>query len=128
MGDGSIRMRRIDEAIKEVLSTFIGEGLKDPRIGFVTVTGVDTSADLSGAKVFVSVYGEESEKEETLEGLRSAEGLLQQKINERLHMKRTPILEFIYDSSVDEGMRIEALLKAEKQALAEEAEDGDKEA
>src|SRR5680860_1297687 len=88
MGDGSIRMRRINEAIKEVLSASIGKGLKDPRIGFVTVTGVETSPDLSGAKVFVSVYGKQSEKEETLEGLRSSEGFLQQEINEHLRMNR----------------------------------------
>src|SRR5660397_292088 len=122
MGDGSIRMRRINEAIKEVLSASIGKGLKDPRIGFVTVTGVETSPDLSGAKVFVSVYGKQSEKEETLEGLRSSEGLLQQEINEHLRMTRTPVLEFVYDSSVDEGMKIEAILKAEKNSMSVDAD------
>lgn len=108
----SYRMRRINEALKEIIGTALAQELKDPRIGFVTLTGVDTAPDLSHAKVFVSVYGKQAEKDATLEGLRAARPYLQRLINDELTLKRTPTLEFVYDSSVDQGMRIQALLKA----------------
>ena len=108
----SYRMRRINEALKEIIGTALAQELKDPRIGFVTLTGVDTAPDLSHAKVFVSVYGKQAEKDSTLEGLRAARPYLQRLINDELTLKRTPTLEFVYDSSVDQGMRIQALLKA----------------
>jgi ribosome-binding factor A len=104
------RMRRVNEAVREVLSGHITEDLKDPRIGFVTVTGVDTSPDLRHARVYVSVLGSEEEKSEALEGLRSSAGFLQSKVGEQLRMKRTPTLEFRYDDSIDHGMRITELL------------------
>jgi ribosome-binding factor A len=108
----SYRMRRINEAIKEIIGTALAQDLKDPRIGFVTLTGVDTAADLSHAKVFVSVYGKQAEKEATLEGLRAARAYLQRLIGEELSLRRVPALEFVYDASVDQGMRIQALLKS----------------
>ena len=104
------RMRRVNEAIREVLSTRIAEGLKDPRIGFVTVTAVDTSPDLRNARVFVSVLGDDEERGETLAGLGSAHGVLQGRIAAELHLKRTPTLQFLYDESIDRGMRITELL------------------
>ena len=69
-------MRRVDAAVREVLSEAVGE-LKDPRIGFVTITGVKTSADLQQAVVFVSVFGSERKREKTIEGLQAAHGILQ---------------------------------------------------
>jgi ribosome-binding factor A len=105
-------MRRVNEALKEIIGMAIAEDLKDPRIGFVTLTGVDAAPDFSHAKVFVSVYGKLAEKEATMQGLRSAEAFLQRRINEELRLKRTPALEFVYDETVDQGMRIQALLKA----------------
>lgn len=105
------RLLRVNEAIREVLSSVIAEGLKDPRVGFVTVTSVDTSADLRHAKVFVSVLGARKEREDTLAGLRSSHGYLQGRVSEALRLKRTPQLEFIYDESVDRGMRIQQLLQ-----------------
>jgi ribosome-binding factor A len=108
----SYRMRRVNEALKEIIGLAITEDLKDPRIGFVTLTGVDAAPDLSHAKVFVSVYGKRAEKQATMEGLRSAEAFLQRRINEELRLKRTPSLEFVYDETVDRGMRIQVLLKA----------------
>jgi len=108
----SYRMRRINEALKEIIGTALTQEVKDPRIGFVTLTGVDTAPDLSHAKVFVSVYGKQAQKDATLEGLRAARPYLQRLINEELTLKRTPTLEFVYDASVDQGMRIQALLKA----------------
>ncbi|MFL6094960.1 MAG: 30S ribosome-binding factor RbfA, partial [Blastococcus sp.] len=85
-------------------------GLKDPRIGFVTVTAVETSPDLRHARVFVSVLGDEEERERSLAGLASSHGLLQAVIATELRMKRTPTLDFVYDESIDRGMRITELL------------------
>ena len=104
------RMRRVNEAVKEVLSSRIAEGFNDPRIGFVTVTAVDTTPDLRHARVHVSVLGSEDEREQTLAGLEAAHGLLQQAIARELRMKRTPTLSFFYDDSIDRGMRITELL------------------
>ena len=105
------RIRRVNEAVREVLSARIAEGLSDPRIGFVTVTSVETSQDLRHARVYVSVLGDESERADTLAGLASAHGLLQQSIAEELRLKRTPTLEFFFDDSIDRGMRITELLE-----------------
>jgi ribosome-binding factor A len=105
------RMRRVDEAVREVLSDALGHrDLKDPRIGFVTITDVKTSADLRHARVFVSVLGGEDERTQTLEGLRSAHGVLQRRVARELRMKRTPTLEFTYDDTTDRAMRVERLL------------------
>jgi ribosome-binding factor A len=106
-------MRRVNEALREVLSARIAEGLKDPRIGFVTVTAVETSPDLRHARVFVSVLGDEAARADTLAGLDSAHALLQARIAEEMHMKRTPQLRFVYDDTVERGMRINELLEGE---------------
>ena len=104
------RMRRVDESVRAVLSDAITKDLKDPRIGFVTVTGVKTSPDLRHARVYVSVLGEEPVREATLDGLRSAHGFLQSRLAGELTLKRTPALSFEYDESIDRGMRISELL------------------
>jgi ribosome-binding factor A len=104
-------MRRVNEALREVLSTRIAEGLKDPRIGFVTVTAVETSPDLRHARVFVSVLGDEAARGETLESLQRAHALLQAEIARTMRMKRTPELKFVYDETVEKGMRINELLE-----------------
>jgi ribosome-binding factor A len=103
------RMRRVNEAIRETLAEVVGE-LKDPRIGFVTVTGVETSTDLRHAKVFVSVLGNERKRANTLEGLASAHGVLQSRLADELRMKRTPQLTFEYDPTVAEGVRMSQLI------------------
>jgi ribosome-binding factor A len=103
------RMRRVNAAVREVLSETVGE-LKDPRIGFVTVTGVETSADLRTARVYVSVLGSEKKRENTLAGLEAAHGVLQARIARELRMKRTPQLTFEYDDSVERGVRISQLI------------------
>jgi ribosome-binding factor A len=103
-------MRRVNEAVREVLSGRLAEGLKDPRVGFVTVTAVETSPDLRRARVYVSVLGDEADRDRTLAGLTSSHGLLQAEIARELRMKRTPTLEFVYDESIDRGMRISKLL------------------
>lgn len=103
-------MRRVNELIREVLGTAIATELKDPRVGFVTVTSVETSPDLRASRVFVSVLGTDEERAATLEGLNSSHGFLQAKLASEVRMKRTPTLSFHYDDSVDQGMRISELL------------------
>jgi ribosome-binding factor A len=104
-------MRRVDEAIREVLSDALGSAdLKDPRIGFVTVTDVKTSADLRHARVYVTVLGGADERQASLAGLQSAHGVLQSRVNRELRMKHTPTLEFHYDDTTDRAMRMEQLL------------------
>ncbi len=105
----SDRMRRVDAAVREVLSEAVGE-LKDPRIGFVTITGVKTTADLQQAVVFVSVLGSERKREKTIEGLQAAHGLLQGRIARELRLKRTPQLTFEYDPTVERGVRMTQLI------------------
>jgi ribosome-binding factor A len=107
------RMRRINEVLREVVGAAIA-ALSDPRIGFVTVTSVETSPDLRAAKVYVSVLGSEGEREATIAGLRSSHGLLQAKIAAETRMKRTPKLSFHYDATVEQGMRISRLLDEEQ--------------
>ena len=106
-------MRRVNEAIREVLADAITTDLKDPRIGFVTVTDVDTTPDLRAARVYVSVLGSEEEREDSLAGLRSSHGVLQSKIASGMRMKRTPTLTFEYDDTVERGDRITRLLDDE---------------
>jgi ribosome-binding factor A len=110
------RMRRVDEAVRAVLSDAIASDLKDPRIGFVTVTGVKTSPDLRHARVYVSVLGDEQAQAASLDGLRSAHGFLQRRVADELTLKHTPALTFEYDSSVERGMRISQLLDDEARA------------
>ena len=102
-------MRRVNEAVREVVSETVGE-LKDPRIGFVTVTGVETSADLRHARVFVSVLGSEVKRAKTLDGLAAAHGVLQARLARELRMKRTPQLTFEYDPTVERGVRMTQLI------------------
>jgi ribosome-binding factor A len=110
------RMRRVNEAVREVLSSHLAAGLKDPRIGFVTVTGVDTTPDLRAARVYVSILGDEGEREAALEGLTSSRGFLQAQIAHELRMKRTPALSFHYDDTVARADRMMRLLDDEERA------------
>jgi ribosome-binding factor A len=103
-------MRRVNESIREILGDAIATELKDPRIGFVTVTEVDTSPDLRSARVFVSVLGDQEDRERSLAGLRSSHGVLQGRIAGAMRLKRTPTLTFEYDDSVERGDRISRLL------------------
>jgi ribosome-binding factor A len=105
-------MRRVDEAVREVLSDATS-GLKDPRIGFVTVTDVKTSPDLRHARVYVSVLGSRREREASLDGLRSAHGVLQRRLAAELRLKRTPTLEFLYDDTAERAARVERILDEE---------------
>ena len=105
----SERMRRVNESLRQVLAEAVPE-LKDPRIGLVTVTGVDTAPDLRHAVVFVSVLGSEKKKRATMIGLDAAHGVLQARLARQLRMKRTPQLTFEYDQSVERGVRMSQLI------------------
>jgi ribosome-binding factor A len=104
------RMRRINEMLREVVGAAITTDLNDPRIGFVTVTSVQTSPDLRNARVYVSVLGDDADREATLRGLQSSHGVIQARIADETRMKRTPTLTFHYDESVERGIRISRLL------------------
>ena len=105
----SDRMRRVNESVRQVLSEAVGQ-LKDPRIGFVTVTGVETTPDLRQARVFVSVLGNERKQAQTLAALQAAHSVLQTQLARELRMKRTPQLAFEYDPSVERGVRMNKLI------------------
>ena len=116
------RMRRVDEAMKKVISEAIPT-LKDPRIGFVTVTSVETSRDLDHAKVWLSVFGTEKQRERTLEALEGAAGVIQGRINRELKLRRTPHIEFVYDRAVEHGVRMTQLI--DELAPPDETSEGD---
>jgi ribosome-binding factor A len=116
----SDRMRRVNEALREVLSEATSD-LKDPRIGFLTVTGVRASPDLRHATVYVSVLGSERKRAETLAGLESSRAVLQSRVNRELHLKRTPQLTFEYDRTPEEGVRLSRLIDE----LSPDARDAD---
>ncbi len=109
----SERLRRVDEAVREVLSEAVTKDIKDPRVGFVTVTAVQTSPDLRTARVFISVLGDQPVRERSLAGLRSAHGFLQRRVAAELRIKHTPTLEFVYDDSLDRSLRINELIQEE---------------
>ena len=104
------RMRRVNQVIREVIGDAISTELDDPRIGFVTVTAVDTSPDLRSARVYVSVLGDDAEREGTLAALRSSHGLLQSRIATEMRIKYTPTLTFHYDDGPERGVRVARLL------------------
>ena len=106
---GSRRQQKVAELIKQEVSDLIQHELKDPRIGFVTVTDAEISADLRHAKVFVSIL--EGDKEETMEGLKAAEGFVRTEIGERVRLRYTPEILFKYDDSIEKGVRIFELLE-----------------
>lgn len=105
-----IRTGRVAEQIKKELSQLIQTELKDPRIGFVTVTGVDLTNDLSQAKVYLSVFGDEEQKEGSLKGLEKAKGFLRSELGKKIQLRHTPELIFKFDESIAYGSRIEKLL------------------
>jgi ribosome-binding factor A len=115
-------MRRVNESVRAVVADAVGE-LKDPRIGLVTVTGVNVTPDLREATVYVSVLGGARRRRETLAGLESAHGILQARINQELHLRRTPTLAFSYDDSVERGVEMSKLIDE----LAAELPDRDEE-
>jgi ribosome-binding factor A len=109
----SERMRRVDTAVRQVLGDAVSQDLKDPRVGFVTVTDVSTSPDLRHARVYVSILGTPAEQESSLAGLRSAHGFLQGRVARELRLKNTPELEFVLDDTAEKAFRVERLLEGD---------------
>ncbi|RIW36447.1 30S ribosome-binding factor RbfA [Bacillus salacetis] len=107
----SHRSNRVGEQMKKELSDIIGRKIKDPRVGFVTVTDVEVSGDLQQAKVYITVLGDEEQREDTLKGLAKAKGFIRSEIGQRVRLRKTPELIFEFDESIDYGNRIESLLK-----------------
>jgi ribosome-binding factor A len=103
-------MRKVNELLREILAEEVTE-LKDPRIGFVTITGVDTAPNLRNATVFFSVLGDNEAKRETGEGLTHAHSRLQRAIARQARLKYTPVLEFEPDQAIEQGMRIDEIIR-----------------
>ncbi len=117
-----LRAHRVGEQMKKELGDIIGRKIKDPRIGFVTVTDVQVSGDLQQAKVYISVLGDEKAKEETLKALTKATGFIRSEIGQRIRLRKTPEIYFEFDESLEYGSRIESILKELKK---DDKEDGE---
>jgi ribosome-binding factor A len=115
------RLKRTDELLRETIAELILTRLGDPRVGFVSVTGVKISPELDTARVFVTVLGNPAEREKAMKGLQSAAPYLQSELHKRVRLRRTPKLRFIYDESVDRGFRIDSALREAKMATPTEA-------
>lgn len=106
----SHRQTRVGEQMKKELGEIIGRKIKDPRIGFVTVTDVQVTGDLQQATVFISVLGDDEQRENTLKGLAKAKGFIRSEIGQRIRLRKTPEISFEFDESIDYGNRIDSLL------------------
>lgn len=106
----SKRVNRVAEQMKKELGEIILQKVKDPRIGFVTVTDVEVTGDLQNATIFISVLGTDKEKEDTLLGLNKAKGFIRAEIGSRIRLRKTPEIEFEFDDSIAYGNHIQKLL------------------
>ncbi|ADG82235.1 ribosome-binding factor A [Thermincola ferriacetica] len=104
------RASRVAEAIKKEVTQMLGGEIKDPRIGFVTVTGVEVCPDLRHARIYISVYGSDEEKAQTLQALNKAKGFVRSELGKRIRLRYTPEVEFRFDESIERGARIMELL------------------
>ncbi|MEJ9282281.1 MULTISPECIES: 30S ribosome-binding factor RbfA [Ureibacillus] len=111
----SLRANRVAEQMKKELGDIIGRKLKDPRVGFVTVTAVELTGDLQQATIYITTLGDEEEKNETLKALEKAKGFIRTEIGQRIRLRRTPELLFKFDSSIEYGNKIEQLLRSIKE-------------
>jgi ribosome-binding factor A len=119
------RAKRVAKHVQEELGLLFQRGLKDPRIGFVTVTGVELSPDLRSGKVFYSVMGTDEEKKETAAGLQAATGFLKREVAKALQLRWVPELRFVYDDSIERGARIEELLRQAREKDAGSEDEGE---
>ncbi|MED3660443.1 30S ribosome-binding factor RbfA [Ureibacillus sp. FSL K6-8385] len=111
----SLRANRVAEQIKKELGDIIGRKLKDPRLGFVTVTDVEVTGDLQQATIYISTLGTDEEREETLKTLERAKGFIRSEIGHRIRLRKTPEITFKFDSSIEYGNKIEQLLRSIKE-------------
>jgi len=115
-----IRTGRVAEEIKKELSQILQLEFKDPRIGFLTITGVEVTNDLTQAKVYLSVLGSEEQREATLKALARGKGFLRSELGKKIRLRVVPELIFKFDNSIDYGSKIEALLAELNEGKAEE--------
>ncbi|GAA0445137.1 30S ribosome-binding factor RbfA [Lentibacillus halophilus] len=108
---GDIRSNRVAEQMKKELGEILSRKIKDPRVGFVTVTDVEVTGDLQQAKIFISVLGDEEEKHDTLTGLAKAKGFIRSEIGQRIRLRKTPEITFEFDEALEHGNRIERILR-----------------
>jgi ribosome-binding factor A len=107
------RMRRVDEAVRQVIGDAVAQDLQDPRLGFITVTDVKTNPDLRHARVYVSVLGDRKVRAASIAGLESARGFLQRRVASELRLKHTPELEFVLDETTERAFKLERLIDRE---------------
>jgi len=105
-----LRANRVAEQMKKELGDILTRKIKDPRVGFVTVTDVEVTGDLQQAKIFISVLGNDDEKQETLTGLSKAKGFIRSEIGNRIRLRKTPEIMFAFDEALEYGNRIETIL------------------
>lgn len=105
-----MRANRVAEEIKKVIGDIITRKLKDPRIGFVTITDVEVTGDLQQAKIFLTVLGDQKEDQETLAGLEKAKGFIRSEIGKHIRLRKTPEILFEIDKTIETGNRIERLI------------------
>ncbi|KGX93130.1 ribosome-binding factor A [Pontibacillus halophilus JSM 076056 = DSM 19796] len=105
-----LRANRVGEQMKKELGDIISRKIKDPRVGFVTVTDVSVSGDLQQAKVYISVLGDENKTQETLVGLAKAKGFIRSEIGKRIRLRKTPEITFEFDEAIEYGNRIETII------------------
>ncbi|GEN86460.1 30S ribosome-binding factor RbfA [Oceanobacillus sp. FSL W8-0428] len=106
-----LRAHRVAEQMKKELGDILSRKIKDPRVGFVTVTDVEVTGDLQQAKIFISVLGDEKKKQETLLGLAKAKGFIRSEIGKRIRLRKTPELTFEFDEAIEQGNRIDSILR-----------------
>jgi ribosome-binding factor A len=116
----SLRLARLRELLRTEISAIVQKEMKDPRIGFVSVTDVEVSPDLRHAKVFVSILGDEAAKAKTMAGLANAQGFIRTELGSRIRLRRVPELLFRLDESIERGARVQRLLRR----VAEERQEG----
>ena len=107
----SRRLSRVEEACKEELAEILQREIKDPRVGFVTITEVKLTADLRHARVFLSIFGSEHESEQSLEGLESARGYLRSQLGKHLRLKYLPEIEFVHEHVAEDALKLDKLMK-----------------
>jgi ribosome-binding factor A len=119
----NVRLARLRELFKQEISTILQREMKDPRIGFVSVTDVELSQDLRHAKVFVSILGDEGAKAKTMTALSSAQGFIRTELGRRIRLRYIPQVHFRLDESIERGVRVQHLLRRVTEAKGEEASD-----
>ncbi|MFZ5827209.1 MAG: 30S ribosome-binding factor RbfA [Bacillota bacterium] len=118
------RAARVAEEMRGILAQLIRDEVKDPRIGFVSIVKVEVSNDISHAKIYVSVLGDDKQKKDSLRGLTSASGFMRSEIARRLQLRYTPELHFLLDESIEHGQRIAKLLVEVQREQKEKEQEG----